>query len=88
MSNIRKRKKSNIITWQPLNEEDILGYVVFKAQEGKKLKPLTGLLQSYSTNDRNMLEVPVVYQVKAYTSEGRMIVSDEMSIQNKANKND
>ncbi len=81
-----KRRKSNVISWQPLREEDLLGYVVFKAEQGKKLKPLTGLLQSASISDRNTIPTTVVYQVKAYTSEGKIIVSNEMSIQNKVGK--
>jgi len=78
-----KRKKLNVIRWEPLNEENILGYVVMRAEEGKSLKPQTGLLKADTFSDKDTLEGPVVYEVRAYTSEGKVISSDKMKIKNK-----
>ncbi len=83
-----KQRKLNVIRWLPLEEGGITGYVVFKAEEGEKLKPLTGLLQTATARDKITPGKRTTYQVKAYTATGEMITSEKLTIENKAKKDD
>ncbi|MEM9337491.1 MAG: hypothetical protein AAGA66_02100 [Bacteroidota bacterium] len=82
----QKKKKTNLIQWQPLISENILGYVVFKATEGQKLKPITGLLKTTNIKDPADEGKTSTYQVKAFTQKGDKIPSKKLVIKNKAAK--
>lgn len=84
-----KRKKSNVIRWQPIEGEALLGYVVFKAEENEKLKPMTGLSKAIYFTDKIEDSARLIsYQVRAYMNTGEQVVSEVMNIKNKSKDDD
>ncbi|MEM6829915.1 MAG: hypothetical protein AAF551_05325 [Bacteroidota bacterium] len=83
-----KQKGATILRWQPPEGSEVLGYVVFKAEEDEPMKPLTGMLKTLSTRDKTSEGVATTYQVKAYTTSGKMILSEKLVLEIKAKKHD
>ncbi|MEM0939848.1 MAG: fibronectin type III domain-containing protein [Bacteroidota bacterium] len=77
--NHNKRKNTNIIRWQRADAEGLLGYVVFKGEPESPLKPLTGLVSELAFEDRVLDGETYLYQVKAFTTTNRTIISKKIT---------
>lgn len=72
-----KRKKTNTIEWTVDESADVLGYVVFRGEQGDNLKPITGMTRSKIYVDKNIRpEDQFYYQVRAYDDLGQDSASE------------
>ncbi|WOK06403.1 hypothetical protein RT717_25335 [Imperialibacter roseus] len=71
----QKRKKTNWLEWSEIDPKLIRGYVVFRGESERSIKPITGLLASTSFVDKDLKKEAYVYQVRAYSIPGKVIIS-------------
>jgi hypothetical protein len=68
-----KRKKQNQLSWKyPSGGNAPMGYVVYKGEDEKRMKPITGLIRDKSFVDKSSGEsngVVRFYQIRAYVGE-------------------
>ncbi len=72
----QKRKKTNRLEWTEIDPGYIKGYIVFRGQSEKSVRPITGMLNgATSFPDRGLQKETYVYQVRAYAHSGQVIYS-------------
>ncbi len=77
----QKRKATTLITWVgPSSTQYLRGFVVFrKAEPETTWKPLTGLIETTTYEDKTLLaKTKYYYQVRAYSSLGEIVQSAEV----------
>ena len=72
----QKRKKINRLEWSEIDPKLIRGYVVFRGESERSIKPITALLASTNFVDKDLKKEAYVYQVRAYSIPGKVIISD------------
>ncbi len=75
-----KRKKTIKLSWDVTEENQLVGYVVYKGIKEPLKKPLTGLLKTNEFTDQEMNGQPSFYQVRAYYQNGQVVLSNVKSL--------
>ncbi|MFM9836909.1 MAG: hypothetical protein ACKVOQ_01525 [Cyclobacteriaceae bacterium] len=79
----QKRKGTTLVTWAgPASAQYLRGFVVFRKAEPESIwKPLTGLLDATTYEDKALAaKTKYHYQVRAYSSLGEIVQSEEVSL--------
>jgi fibronectin type 3 domain-containing protein len=71
----QKRKKINRLEWSEIDPKLIRGYVVFRGETERSIKPITGLVAATNFIDKDLKKDAYVYQVRAYSIPGKVIIS-------------
>lgn len=71
----QKGKKTNRLEWSEIDPKLIKGYVVFRGETEKSIKPITGLVASTNFVDKDLKKEAYFYQVRAYSIPGKVIIS-------------
>ncbi|MEQ8808290.1 MAG: hypothetical protein RIE59_04415, partial [Imperialibacter sp.] len=71
----QKRKKINRLEWSEIDSKLIRGYVVFRGETERSIKPITGLVAATNFIDKDLKKDAYVYQVRAYSIPGKVIIS-------------
>jgi uncharacterized protein len=84
---VQKKNKSIEAEWQLSTSPDFAGCVLFRGEEGKDLKPVSGMLQSGKFMDTVTDSVEVFYyQVKVYDKNGNKDESERVRFELKKTK--
>ena len=70
-----KRKKQNRLSWTASNQQELLGYVLYRGESAEKCRPFTGLIKTTEYTDKVNSKQPQYYQIRAYYSDGAVISS-------------
>ena len=75
--NYRKNRKTVSLTWKIKNEDDALGYTIFRGENTSDvLLPVSGLIRDKSFADKDLPESEsVIYQLRVYLRNGDIIKS-------------
>lgn len=74
----KRRKKTNTLTWEAVQMQGALGYVVFRGLTPMSLRPVTALTQTLKYVDVGMDSEKVYYQIKAYNNQGGIVSSEKL----------
>ena len=77
-----KRKRQNVLTWQFKVENNLMGYVLYRGETTKNLRPITGLIKEEFYTDQVAGNKIYYYQVRSFTNTGiigRSIIAESNS---------
>ncbi|GAA5042260.1 hypothetical protein GCM10011506_44430 [Marivirga lumbricoides] len=84
-ASFKKKTKDVVISWKSEENDDFLGYVIYK-KEGQEsaFRPLTGMLQSSDHTDNQVKGgFTYFYEVRAYSKSGTVAKSEILEIETK-----
>ncbi|MEQ9305988.1 MAG: hypothetical protein RJQ14_18885, partial [Marinoscillum sp.] len=75
----KRRRQVNRLEWSSISPSELKGYIIFRGQNERVVKPLTGIIKDTNTySDKVEKDVGYFYQVRAYTTSGQVIYSPKV----------